>query len=54
METPLSKREWALYRELKQRFLENKNQEFDLRTYHKYEEWLELLKTKGIIWSYTC
>ena len=51
MKAPLSKREWALYRELKQRFLENKNQEFDLRTYHKYEEWLELLKAKGVLWS---
>ena len=51
MEAPLSKREWDLYKELKGRFLENKNQEFDLKTYHKYEEWLKLLKEKGIIWT---
>lgn len=51
MKAPLSKRERDLYRELKRRFLENNNQEFDLKTYHKYEEWLTLLKEKGVIWT---
>lgn len=51
METPFSKREWDLYKELKHKFLEEKNQTFDTATYHKYEDWLWLLKEKGVIWE---
>lgn len=51
LETPLSKREWSLYKELKQKLKDNNSLEFDLATYHKYEDWLILLKDKGVIWE---
>lgn len=50
MDFPLSKREWILYEELKNKFREEKTQDFDSISFHKYEEWLFLLVKKGVLW----
>lgn len=51
LDAPLSKREWTLYKDLKQIFLNNKDIAFDLAEFHRYEDWLMLLKDKGVIWT---
>lgn len=49
MELPLSKREWELYKDIKRLFEKEKNHAFTYDEYHKYEEWLSILRDKGVL-----